>query len=69
MVTGARARFDADEQAQSPCCTGDCNQGRRCPQRCERRIPFDYRLLLVVLACVYVPLFAVVAWHFVERAA
>lgn len=51
--------------------------GERCPPKCvnsprytgpERRIPFDHRLLLVVLACVYLPLFTVAAWCYLERA-
>jgi hypothetical protein len=35
----------------------------------ERRVRFDHRLLLAVLACVYLPLLVVLAWHFVERTA
>lgn len=56
-------------------CTGNCRQGRDCicgPQeqtkRPERRIRFDHRLLLIVLAVVYLPLLLVLLWATVERA-
>lgn len=59
MVTRARI---------SEGCTGECNQGRSCTCRpCERRIRFDHRLLLIVLACVYLPLLVVLLWATVER--
>ena len=59
MVTRARI---------SEGCTGECNQGRNCTCRPERRIRFDHRLLLIVLACVYLPLLVVLLWATVERA-
>ncbi len=59
MVTRARI---------SEACSGECNQGRNCTCRPERRIRFDHRLLLIVLACVYLPILVVVLWHTVERA-
>ncbi len=68
MVTRARI---------SEGCTGNCNQGRLCTceggarvntRRPERRIKFDHRLLLIVLAVVYLPLFLWAAWATVERA-
>lgn len=59
MVTRARI-FEA--------CSGECNQGRNCTCRPERRIRFDHRLLMVVLAVIYIPLFVVIAWALVERA-
>lgn len=49
-------------------CSGECNQGRNCTCRPERRIRFDHRLLLIVLACVYLPLLVVLLWATVERA-
>ena len=52
----------------SEACSGECNQGRNCTCRPERRIRFDHRLLLIVLACVYLPILVVVLWHTVERA-
>ena len=58
MVTRARI---------SEGCTGECNQGRNCTCRPERRIRFDHRLLLIVLACVYLPLLVVLLWATVER--
>ncbi len=58
MVTRARI---------SEGCTGNCNQGRNCTCRPERRIRFDHRLLLIVLACVYLPLLVVLLWATVER--
>ena len=67
MVTRARI---------SEGCSGNCNQGRWCTCeggarvntcRPERRIRFDHRLLLVVLACVYLPLLVVLLWATVER--
>jgi hypothetical protein len=48
-------------------CSGECNQGRNCTCRPERRIRFDHRLLLIVLACVYLPLLVVLLWATVER--
>ena len=48
-------------------CSGECNQGRNCTCRPERRIRFDHRLLLIVLACVYLPLLVVLLWAAVER--
>ncbi len=59
MVTRARI---------SEACSGECNQGRNCTCRPERRIRFDHRLLLIVLACVYLPLLVVLLWATVERA-
>ena len=58
MVTRARI---------SEGCTGECNQGRSCTCRPERRIRFDHRLLLIVLACVYLSLLVVLLWATVER--
>lgn len=58
MVTRARI---------SDGCSGECNQGRNCTCRPERRIRFDHRLLLIVLACVYLPLLVVLLWATVER--
>lgn len=58
MVTRARI---------SEGCSGNCNQGRNCTCRPERRIRFDHRLLLIVLACVYLPLLVVLLWATVER--
>ena len=52
----------------SEACSGECNQGRNCTCRPERRIRFDHRLLLIVLACVYLPLLVVLLWATVERA-
>lgn len=51
----------------SEACSGECNQGRNCTCRPERRIRFDHRLLLIVLACVYLPLLVVLLWATVER--
>lgn len=48
-------------------CSGECNKGRNCTCRPERRIRFDHRLLLIVLACVYLPLLVVLLWATVER--
>lgn len=48
-------------------CSGECNQGRNCTCRPERRIRFDHRLLLIVLACVYLPLVLWLLWATVER--
>ena len=48
-------------------CSGECNQGRNCTCRPERRIRFDHCLLLIVLACVYLPLLVVLLWATVER--
>ena len=48
-------------------CSGECNQGRNGTCRPERRIRFDHRLLLIVLACVYLPLLVVLLWATVER--
>jgi hypothetical protein len=58
MVTRARI---------SEGCTGECNQGRHCTCRPERRIRFDHRLLLIVLACVYLPLLLLLLWVTGER--
>ncbi len=41
--------------------------GRHEPTK-DRRVKFDHRLLLIVLACVYLPLLAVLLWATVERA-
>lgn len=58
MVTRARI---------SEACSGECNQGRNCTCRPERRIRFDHRLLLIVLACVYLPLLLLLLWVTGER--
>ena len=51
-----RARISPEGERQEP------------TQRRERRIKFDHRLLLIVLAAIYIPLFVVIAWAFAERA-
>jgi len=57
----------SDARAHLSRCSGECNQGRNCTCRPERRIRFDHRLLLIVLACVYLPLLVVLLWATVER--